>query len=292
MTNRLKIFTSRAVLLRGRCKLLISTTAIAAIVVPISMGLLHPPLMCAQSPAERLGFDVASIRLSKPGGRGGGIRPLPGGQTYVATNVPVRLIIRLMYRLADSQLVGGPAWLNTELYDIEAKTEMRGATSDQLHEMFQTLLTDRFKLRFHEETNEASRYVLTVDKAGSKMKISEAPNNFDIPIQGAGRGKIVGRRVPMPYFCWFLSQGLNAPVVDQTGLDKNYDFALEWSPELQDAAKAGPALLGNTANEPAPSSDGPTLFTALREQLGLKLESRKGPVQVFVIDHVERPTAN
>jgi uncharacterized protein (TIGR03435 family) len=249
-------------------------------------------LVLAQSQDPPLAFDVASIKLSKPGGRGGGIRPLAGGQTYVATNVPVRQIIKLMYRLADSQLVGGPNWLDTEFYDVEGKTEMKGATSDQLHEMFQTLLADRFKLRFHTETRETARYVLTVDKSGSKMKVSELPNNFDIPLQGVGRGKIAAQREPMSHFCWFLSQGLNAPVVDKTGLDKNYDFTLEWSPELQDAAKAGTQPPGNGPNEPPPSSDGPTLFTALREQLGLKLELQKGPVQVFVIDHAERPAEN
>src|ERR1700730_3474393 len=110
--------------------------------------------LSGQSQGPPLAFDVASIKLSKPGGRGGGIRPLAGGQTYIATNGPVRLIIRLMYRLADSQLVGGPGWLNNEFYDVEGKTEMKGATSDQLHEMFQTLLADRFKLKFHTENRE------------------------------------------------------------------------------------------------------------------------------------------
>ena len=260
-----------------------------ALAIGLVSGQSHNPAQDAPAP---LAFDVASIKLSKRGGRGGGIRPLQGGQTYVATNVPVRLIIRLMYRLADSQLVGGPEWLNTELYDIEGKTEMKGATSDQLHEMFQALLADRFKLKFHQETKEIVRFVLTVDKSGSRMKISEAPNNFDIPIQGAGRGKIVGQRVPIPHFCWFLSQGLNVPVVDKTGLDKNYDFTLEWSPELQDAAKAGLAVPGNAPNELPAVSYGPTLFTALREQLGLKLEPQKAPVQVLVIDHAQKPTEN
>jgi len=180
--------------------------------------------------AKPLEFDVARIKLSAPGGRGGGVRPLNGGQTYVATNMPIRTIMQLMYRITPAQIVGDPDWLNTERYDIEGKTDMKGATIDQLHEMFQTLLADRFALKFHKENRQVSGYELAVDKSGVKMKISELPNTFDIPIKGAGRGKLAGERVPMNYLAWFLSQQLNQPVIDKTGLDKFYDFTLEVPP--------------------------------------------------------------
>ena len=98
------------------------------------------------SPAPRLEFEVASIKPSKPGTQGGGIKPLPGGQTYVATGVPVRVMILLMYHLNVSQLSGGPDWLTTDLYDVDAKAD-GPHTVDELHTMFQHLLEDRFKLR-------------------------------------------------------------------------------------------------------------------------------------------------
>jgi uncharacterized protein (TIGR03435 family) len=241
-----------------------------------------------QTPPAPLAFDVARIKLSEPGGRGGAIRPLNGGQTYVATNMPIRQIIQLMYRITPAQLVGGPDWLANERYDIDGKTEMKGATIDQLHEMFQSLLADRFKLKFHKETRELSGYALVVDKSGPKMKVSELPNTFDIPIKGARIGKLSGERVPMEYLAFFLSQQLNQPVVDKTALDKFYDFTLEVAPPGPPPGAAPPA----DGSPLPPPPDGPDIFAALREQLGLKLESRKVPVQVFVIDRVERPADN
>lgn len=244
-------------------------------------------LLCAQ-PKKPLDFDVASIKLSAPGGRGGAVRPLNGGQTYVATNMPIRTIIQLMYRITPSQIVGGPDWLDNERYDIEGKTDRKGATIDQLHEMFQTLLADRFALKFHKENRQLSGFELTVDKSGPKMKVSELPNTFDIPIKGAGRGKISGQRVPMDYLAWFFSQQLNQPVVNKTGLDKFYDFTLEFVPPGPPPG-VGPPPDGR---ELPAAPDGPDPITALREQLGLKMESKKVMAEVYVIDHVEHPSAN
>jgi uncharacterized protein (TIGR03435 family) len=260
-------------------------TRVAAVLGLVAAGLSTAPQTRGQSqPASPLAFEVASVKPSKPGARGGGIRPLPGGQSYVATNVPVRLIIRLMYYLSESQLTGGPAWLNTELYDVEARAE-HPSNVDQLHQMFQTLLAERFKLRFHRETRELPAFVLSVDKSGSKLKLNSTPEPFEIPIKGSGRGGVVGQRVPMTYFAWFLSQQVGRPVVDRTGLGQHYDFTLQWTPEPLPSASA-------EAREPLPSADGPTIFTALREQLGLKLQSEKAPVEVFVIDSAERPLEN
>jgi uncharacterized protein (TIGR03435 family) len=155
--------------------------------------------------------------------------------------------------------------------------------------MFQTLLADWFKLRFHRETKEIAAYVLSVDKSGSKLKRSDAKDPFDTPIKpGDHPGLQVGTRVSMADLCWNLTFPLNAPVVDKTGLDGFYDFTLDRSspsPQLQDApGPAAPVL-----NDPERSAD---LISAVHEQLGLKLEYRKTPVEVFVIDHVERATEN
>ena len=234
----------------------------------------------AQAPSP-LAFEVASIKPSEPGATGGGIRPLLGGRTYIARNVPVRLMIKLMYKITDSQISGGPDWMNAALFDIEARAP-RASNIDDLHEMFKNLLAERFGLRFHNETRELPLFALTVDKSGSRMKISESNKEFEIPIQPVARGKITGERVPMPYFAWFLSQQLNQPVVDKTGLDRFYDFQLEWRPE---APVGVDAPSGDT-------SDAPDFFTALRQELGLKLEKQKGPVQVMMIDHLDKPSAN
>jgi uncharacterized protein (TIGR03435 family) len=237
---------------------------------------------------QPLAFDVISIKPSPPGNRPGGmgIRPLPGGQSYVATGVPVKLIMKLMYHITDSQISGGPGWLDTDRYDIQAKAE-RPSDIDQLHEMFQTLLVDRFQLKFHREMRDMSALALTVDKSGPKLKLNESPQDFEIPIRPTARGKITGVRVPMSYFSWFLAQNLNRPVVDKTGLDKNYDFNLEWAPEIPPGA-----VFALRDGAPPPVVDGPTLFVALREQLGLKLDTQKTKVEVFVIDHAERPSEN
>jgi uncharacterized protein (TIGR03435 family) len=245
------------------------------------------PLLVLQGQEKpvRLTFEVASIKPSKPGQRGGGIKPLPGGQEYTAKSVPVKLIISLMYKVPLRQITGGPGWLDSDLYDIEAKAD-HSYNIDDLHTMFQNLLADEFKLVFHKEIKEGPVYALMVDKTGSKMRVNESPQNFDIPIMGPP-GSVTGTRVPMQYFCWWLGQALQRderPVIDKTGLDKNYDFTLEFTPELPpDFPKE---------NLPAGFLDHPSIFDALRQKLGLKLEAQKGPVEYYVIDHVERPAEN
>ncbi len=259
------------------------------------LELLIPTVICsaasgicqANPPATpRLEFEVASIKVSKSGALGGGIKPMPNGQGYLAINVPVKLMILLMFDLNRNQVSGGPGWLDTDLYDIEAKAEAPHSR-DELHTMFQNLLADRFKLQFHIGQKVLPAYELTVDKSGPKMKENPNPETFGIPIQGGGRGKLMATHSSMPYFAWVMSQRLDQPVIDHTGLSKFYDFTLEWTPEPPPgvgAAGGGDAGL--------PAFNGPDLFTAISEQLGLKLTSHKGPVDVMVIDHIERPSEN
>jgi uncharacterized protein (TIGR03435 family) len=251
-----------------------------------AIGLMAIPLVHGQDKPARLTFEVASIKLAKPGAQAGGIKAMPGGEEYLAQNVPVKLIISLMYKVPMRQITGGPDWLNTDLYYIDAKAG-HSYNLDDLHVMFQNLLTDEFKLQFHKETKEGPVYALTVDKSGLKMKVNDSEQDFEVPIKGGPNSVFTGMRVPMQYLCWWLGQVLQQdqrPVIDKTGLDKNYDFTLSFLPELP------PNF--DTKNLPPGLLDRPSIFDALKQQLGLRLDAQKGPVEFYVIDHVERPAEN
>jgi uncharacterized protein (TIGR03435 family) len=249
-----------------------------------AVGLMSGTLLHGQEKPARLTFEVSSIKPAKPGQRGGGIKPMPGGQEYKAQAVTVKLMISLMYKIPMRQIMGAPAWLENDLYDVDAKAD-HSYNLDDLHVMFQNLLADEFQLKFHKEIKEGNVYALLLDKSGLKMKVNDSPQDFEIPIQGGPNG-IVGKRVPMQYLSWFLGgilQRDERPVIDKTGLDKNYDFTLTFAPELPpDFPKE---------NLPPGFLDRPNIFDALKQQLGLKLEAQKGPVEYYVIDHVEKPAA-
>jgi len=253
--------------------------------ITLTIGLMFAPAVSAQEQAKRLTFEIASIKPTKPGGRGGGIKPKPAGQGYDAQGAPVRLMISLMYRMPLQHITGGPAWLDNDLWDIEAKAD-KAYNLDDLHTMFQNLLADEFKLKFRKELKEGPVYALTVDKSGSKMKVNDSPQDFEIPIRGGPAGS-VGKRVPMEYLCYFLGQVLrndDRQVIDKTGLTGYYDFTLSFMPDLP------PGF--DKANLPPEFLDRPSIFEALKQQLGLKLEAQKGPVPYFVIESVEKPPEN
>jgi uncharacterized protein (TIGR03435 family) len=245
--------------------------------LPAGLGLIY-----GQDRPARLTFEVASIKPSKQGERDGlMIKAMPGGQRYTAHNVSLKLIISLMYKVPTEQILGGPDWLDHERYDVEAKAD-RSYSLDDLHIMFQNLLADEFKLTFHKETRQGPVYALMVDKGGIKMAVNNSEEEFAVPVMPAGNFKFAGNRVPIsPYFCWWLTRFLDRPVIDKTGLDKFYDFTLEFGPEPQPGLEVPPEF-----------AHLPSIFIALKEQLGLKLEAQKGPVDYYVIDHAEKPATN
>jgi uncharacterized protein (TIGR03435 family) len=231
-----------------------------------------------------LQFEVASIRPSKPDAPLGSIKATAGGDGYTAQGEPVRLMISLMFRIPERQ-IKGPEWIEKDRFDIVAKADKK-YTVDELHAMYQNLLIDRFKLKYHLETKEANAYVLTVDKGGPKMVRDDKPEDFSIPWIPQGYGSVKGTRVPIPYLCWQLGQILQddeRPVVDETGLKGKYDFTLIWLPGNADQFRD---ML------PTDVFDRPVIFSAVRDQLGLKLTAQKGPVTDFVVDHIEHPTDN
>ena len=242
-------------------------------------------LLAQTAAAPRPTFDVVSIHPADPNAQGGLIKPIPGDYGYTAQNFPVRMMIALMYKIPSAQIEGGPDWINTEGFDIEARAD--GPQSvDELHTMYQNLLADRFGLRFHHDIREGNIYALTIDPSGLKLKPNTSPEDDKIPVIG-NPARTTGVRVPMVYLTWFLSlllQNDGRPVVDQTGLKGNYDFLLRYRPILPPDAPAD-AL-------PPEDRDLPSLFDALRTQLGLRLTPTRGPVDHLVIDQIEKPTPN
>jgi uncharacterized protein (TIGR03435 family) len=162
-------------------------------------ALAQPPGLPAPEQAN-LQFEVASIRPAKPDGPLGSIKAAAGGDGYSGQGQPVRLMISLMFRVPERQ-IKAPDWIQKDRFDIEAKADKKYSVED-LHFMYQNMLIDRFKLKYHLETKEANAYVLTVDKSGLKLTPNEKPEDFITPWIPQGYGSVKGTRVPMPYLSW------------------------------------------------------------------------------------------
>jgi uncharacterized protein (TIGR03435 family) len=235
-------------------------------------------------------FDVASIKPASPGGRGGIIRQPPGAESYEVVGAPLDLIMTVAYSVTSRQISGGPGWVSTDRWNIEAKAE-RSGTSDELHDALARILEDRFKLRVRRETRELPCYILTVDKNGSKMPVHDSADLIHDPF-GGGRGPggipaFSAKNATISYFAFFLSRILDLNVIDHTNLPEHYDVNFHFVPDrLAISANVPPGA------EPPPPPDGPDIFNALREQLGLHLEKGRGPVEFLVIEHVEKPSEN
>ena len=237
--------------------------------------------------AQQLVFDVVAIHHSQPGAVGGGIKPLPNGSGYTAQNMTAKTMMAVMYRIPARQIEGGPDWFGTEPFDVEARADRGGYSIDELHAMFKNLLRDRFGLTVHTETKEGPVYVLTVDKSGVKMKDDGAVGDLNIPILPKGPGQFVGTKVPMQYLCWFLGQTSRddpRPVIDKTGLKDVYDFNLSFASDLP------PGVSPDSL--PPEMRNLPVLRDAVEEQLGLVMKPAKGPIEYYVVDHVNEPSAN
>jgi uncharacterized protein (TIGR03435 family) len=275
-------------------------------------------------------FEVASIKPSDPNERRIGIGMRPGGMVNM-TGVTLKLLIQQAYNVQDFQVSGAPAWAGTERYDITAKAEDSAENPDadprkftdaqmktaqeKMRQRLQTLLADRFQLKVHRDTKELPVYALVVAKGGSKLQEAKVPDTPPPP-PGPGRGPGPGTRgmrmspghleaymAPVSMLVQNLSQQLARTVVDQTGLKGNYDFKLSWTPDPGTGGNPfggpgpsqGPSpgpLPPGVNPPPPPDPNGPTLFTAVQEQLGLKLESTKAPVDIIIVDHAEKASEN
>ena len=260
-------------------------------------------------------FEVASVKVAPP---------LTGGQILMRrgsdpgrldwTNVTLRACISAAYRVKEYQ-ISGPDWLTSERYNLVAKIP-DGASPNVIPEMLQALLADRFKLKLHRDTRDQPIYALVVAKGGPKMKESDpseapprgpgAPGSPGGPPVTAIRGRMLigggqfeAKQMAMSEFTDWLARFVDRPVVDMTELKGSYDFKLDYTPDprvmqkmmMRAGVPSGGPPPGAAAD--GPSESGPSIFTAVQEQLGLKLEGRKAPIELLVIDSVEKvPTEN
>jgi uncharacterized protein (TIGR03435 family) len=255
-------------------------------------------------------FDVVSIKQDKSDSRMIRMRNTSDG--YSAANVSLKLLIASAYGVREDLLSGVPGWAESARYDIDAKVAgsdvdaLKKLSPEQRRSMLKPVLEDRFKLKVHTETKQRPVYELVIAKGGSKLKEATPGDTYSNGIKGpdgAGhggmmrmsRGQVTGQAIPITSLVDILSRQLEKTVIDKTGLTGKYDLELNWTPEESEGGVGGPPpppAGSPQRTEPAPDSSGPSLFTALQEQLGLRLQSAKGPVETLVVDHVEIPSEN
>jgi uncharacterized protein (TIGR03435 family) len=255
----------------------------------------------AQPAAKPLKFEVASIKPSDPNAKGSSVMTDKVGGLR-GENMPIRALVTMAYGIRDFQLSGAPGWLSTERYDIAAKPEpvenagpaavprdmtddQRKVRDEQWRQCVRNLLAERFGLVIHKEVKEEQIFHLVIAKGGPKLTEVTTPG----PRQGMSMntGRAQGFAAPMKMLADNLANTVGRPVVDMTGLTGKYDWKLEWAPD------PGIAIPGpNTSQQQSLDAPGPTIFTAVQEQLGLKLEAARGPVDTWVIDKIEHPSQN
>ncbi|MGH9237730.1 MAG: TIGR03435 family protein [Vicinamibacterales bacterium] len=186
-------------------------------------------------------------------------------------------------------IVGGPSWIGSDRFDVEARTE-KPRSQAQLERMLQTMLAERFGLRTHRETRQLDGYALTAVAGQSRLKAAEpdAPSR----IRTEGRVSLTATATPMTRLAQLLTLQLGKPVADVTGLGGRYDFTLNWTAGPFEARPFGPLPVGQPPSPPAADSTGPSIFTALEEQLGLRLQPQRIPTDVLVIDAARHPLPN
>jgi len=219
-------------------------------------------------------FEVASIKPNNSGSGSDTINTSRG--RFTGVNVTVDSLIELAFGVRAFQISGGPGWLATDHYDIAATTgDSKELNDGEIRPYVESLLVDRLHLRYHREKKDASVYSLLPARTGVKLTAHEgegdSSNNISV---GSGKASITSTNVKMASFADLLSGRVDRVVIDHTGLSGGYDLKLTWAPD------------------PGPESTEPSLFAALEEQLGLRLESTKGPVDIIVIDSMERPSEN
>jgi uncharacterized protein (TIGR03435 family) len=289
--------------------------AVSALAAQSNAGTDSP---AANAPGDLPKFDVATIKPATGQDDRMMFMFVPGGIRL--EGVPTQMLLQQAFDVEEDHIIGAPAWVKTKRYDVQAKVSPEDAPRldklkiDERRAMMLPLLVERFNLKYHHETRELPGYELVVAKGGPKMKVSDVqppppkpadPSGTpgpdrpgrDTPPRGPmlrmmGRGNIESQGTNTTMLARVLSQQLSRTVTDKTGLKDNYDFTLHWTPDDAPAPKPGGADGGPAHDDNASDSAGPSLFTAVQEQLGLKLESTKGMQDVIVIDHIDEPSEN
>jgi uncharacterized protein (TIGR03435 family) len=252
-----------------------------------SVLLMVAGVLWAQSDRPAPAFEVASVKPADPAARGVRMQFTPGGGVRFE-NASLAAMIQLAYDIQPFQLSGGPGWISAERFLVIAKAPAQ-ADESQTRLRLQALLAERFQLSVHRDRKEAPVYALVAGRNGPKLK--ESTTGFD-GITGSP-GRLTGERAEMRLLVANLSRLLGRTVVDETGLKATYKFDLQWSPEMDGAAGKVAADKAEAVGASLPdSTTAPSLVSALQEQLGLRLEARKGSVEVIVVDRAERPAAN
>jgi uncharacterized protein (TIGR03435 family) len=272
-------------------KELVLETALLAVVLAASMFNVRAQSSGDQEP---LTFEVASVKPSIAGcpPACGLIRSTVGSQGYHVEGAFLKVIMTVAYSVTDQQISGGPSWMTTDRFDIEAKAA-RPSTVDELHTMLAHLLEERFHLKVQHEIRQESVWNLVVANDGSKMPVHD-PVDKDYPPMGPQLvgdkdgtvcARLQGRNETMKYLAFILSRNMDRWVIDETGLPARYDVNLRYMPD-------GVHPKRPDGVEVPFSPDCFDIFAALPKQLGLRLEAAKGPVEYLVVEHVEKPTEN
>lgn len=264
----------------------------------------------AQSPTEHPEYEVASVKLNTSGTQMVRINGGLGSPRFAATNMSLRMLITFAYNVKNFEISGEKGVIDAGRYDIEARSAVAKPTEEQSRLMLQALLADRFRLTVHRETKEVPVYALVPVKGGSKLAQPKEGSCVKFDPASPPRPPTPGQ--PPPMFCGGVMMGPNAlrgvgismkqfvdalsnilgrPVIDKTGYAGTFDAALEFSPEGVDMA----SLFGGMTfmvSQPPPDDSRPSIFTAVQEQLGLKLESQKGRAEFLVVDHAEKASEN
>ena len=271
---------------------LVAKTALMAAV--LAAGTFSARAQSTSGDKDPLTFDVASVKLSTAGcpPACGLIRSTVGSQGYHIEGAFLKTIMTVAYSVTDRQISGGPSWMTTERFDIEAKAARPG-TVDELHTMLAHLLEERYHLQVRHEMRQEPVWNLVVADSGSKMPVHDAADKDYPPMgpqlvgdkDGTVCARLEGRNQTMKYLAFILSRNMDRWVIDATGLPARYDVNLRYMPD-------GVHPRRPDGVEVPFSSDCFDIFAALPKLLGLKLEAAKGPVEFLVVEHVEKPTEN
>jgi len=245
-------------------------------------------LFLALAPAFAQSFEAASIKPAPPDARGMGISTFPN-RIHV-TNSPLTFLVQVAFDVKDYQVAGGVGWMDNERFDIDA-TAATAFAKDEYRIMLRSLLTERFGLQIHRETHDRPGYALVVAKNGPKLPPHGESFNRLFGRTPNGDTSLSAENASIDDLASLLSAILRSTVVNQTGIDGKYNVSMEFAPESSGQA---PMSKGGVALPPPPPDavPGPSIFTAIQEKLGLKLETKKVPVEVIIIDQAHRPTEN